>query len=180
MILAVQAVHEKRIVHSDLKLGNFVIVQGELKIIDFGISKQIEGDTVNVYEESIMGTIDYMSPEMFTSTNGHFKHGRASDIWALGVILYRLCFGKSPFAGRTFPERMKNITDPNYIVDFKSQTVFGTEADPLLVDAISNCLRYNPDRRPTTQQLLLHPFLSPQFCDNCIRQMLEKFGKEST
>src|SRR3569833_2579219 len=78
MLECLQAVHAHDIVHSDLKPANFVVVQGRLKLIDFGIANAIQTDeTVNVHRETQVGTPSYMSPESlmdsqqyaFTTTN---------------------------------------------------------------------------------------------------------------
>ncbi|KAK5275663.1 hypothetical protein LTR16_012254, partial [Cryomyces antarcticus] len=70
MLECVQAVHAHDIVHSDLKPANFLLVQGRLKLIDFGIANAIEVDhTVNVHRDSHVGTPNYMSPESITDTN---------------------------------------------------------------------------------------------------------------
>lgn len=55
MLEAVQAVHEQKVVHSDLKPANFVLVKGRLKIIDFGIAKAIANDTVNIQRDVQVG-----------------------------------------------------------------------------------------------------------------------------
>ncbi len=55
---AVQGIHELRIVHSDLKPANFLLVQGQLKLIDFGIAKSIAGDTTSISRESQVGWED--------------------------------------------------------------------------------------------------------------------------
>jgi len=75
MLSAVHAIHEQRIIHSDLKPANFLFVRGALKLIDFGIAKAIQSDdTTNIYRESHIGTLNYMSPEAIldteTGTNG--------------------------------------------------------------------------------------------------------------
>jgi serine/threonine-protein kinase TTK/MPS1 len=53
---AVSGVHDQRIVHSDLKPANFLLVEGQLKLIDFGIAKAICGDTTSIARESQVGT----------------------------------------------------------------------------------------------------------------------------
>lgn len=63
MLQAVHAVHLEKVVHTDLKPANFVLVKGRLKIIDFGIAKAIANDTVNIQRDTQMGTTNYMSPE---------------------------------------------------------------------------------------------------------------------
>ena len=52
MLQAVQTIHEKAIVHSDLKPANFLLVAGSLKLIDFGIAKAIPNDTTNIYRDA--------------------------------------------------------------------------------------------------------------------------------
>lgn len=52
MVRAVQSVHDAKIVHCDLKPANFIVVQGTLKLIDFGISKAIMNDTTNIVREN--------------------------------------------------------------------------------------------------------------------------------
>jgi hypothetical protein len=84
MLSAVHAIHEERIIHSDLKPANFLFVRGALKLIDFGIAKAIQSDdTTNIYRESHIGTLNYMSPEAIldteTGTNGpRMRIGRVS------------------------------------------------------------------------------------------------------
>jgi len=94
-------VHAAGVVHRDLKPANLFLVElpsGErtLKIMDFGISK-IAGEAIEVTHTTVsLGTPAYMSPEQVRSA----KHiDSRSDIWSLGVILYRLLSGKLPFHG---------------------------------------------------------------------------------
>jgi serine/threonine-protein kinase TTK/MPS1 len=69
MLSAVHCIHEERIIHSDLKPANFLFVRGALKLIDFGIAKAIQSDdTTNIYRESHIGTLNYMSPEAILDT----------------------------------------------------------------------------------------------------------------
>ena len=56
MLRAVQAIHEEKIVHSDLKPANFLLVQGQLKLIDFGIAKRMGDDTTNIHRDQQVGT----------------------------------------------------------------------------------------------------------------------------
>jgi serine/threonine-protein kinase TTK/MPS1 len=62
MLEAVHAIHEERVVHSDLKPANFLFVRGALKLIDFGIAKAIQDETTNIHRDHQVGTVNYMSP----------------------------------------------------------------------------------------------------------------------
>lgn len=62
-----QAVHDERVVHADLKPANFVLVSGQVKLIDFGIAKACSRDTTAIFRENVTGTVRYMSPEALKS-----------------------------------------------------------------------------------------------------------------
>mmetsp|Transcript_14147 Transcript_14147/g.20894 ORF Transcript_14147/g.20894 Transcript_14147/m.20894 type:complete len:897 (-) Transcript_14147:426-3116(-) len=148
MLSAVHSIHEERIIHSDLKPANFLFVRGTLKLIDFGIAKAIQNeDTTNIYRDSQIGTLNYMSPEAILDTgseNGEarMKIGRASDIWSLGCILYQMVFGRTPFASLHMIQKMQAIVNPAHKIPFPG------EADEAAVDAIKKCLRRTPENRP--------------------------------
>ncbi|KAJ3259254.1 hypothetical protein HDU77_001909 [Chytriomyces hyalinus] len=160
MLQAVQQIHNEKIVHSDLKPANFLIVEGALKLIDFGIAKAIPNDTTNVQRDYQTGTLNYMAPEaiLFTESNsskGHLKLGRASDIWSLGCILYQLVYGQPPFSSLPIVQKLNAIVDPNYVIQFKDV------GDAALLDVMKSCLNRDPKARMTIPQLLAHPFLNP-------------------
>lgn len=162
MLAAVNAVHQAKIVHCDLKPANFLLVQGTLKLIDFGISKAILNDTTNIVRENQVGTVNYMSPEALQESSialdrGKLKIGRPSDIWSLGCILYEMTFARPPFAQfTTLIQRLHKILDPSYEIEFP--TAFKNSH---LSDLIKNCLKRPPKDRLTLAQLSQHPFLKP-------------------
>ncbi|KAJ3028505.1 Dual-specificity kinase, spindle pole body (SPB) duplication and spindle checkpoint function [Rhizophlyctis rosea] len=116
MCRAVMSIHEEGVIHSDLKPANFLLVDGELKLIDFGIAKSIPNDTTNIKREHQTGTINYMAPEAITFVNErekdpYLKLGRSSDVWSLGCILYQLMYGKPPFAHLPVVGKLRSICD---------------------------------------------------------------------
>jgi serine/threonine-protein kinase TTK/MPS1 len=148
MLSAVHCIHEERIIHSDLKPANFLFVRGALKLIDFGIAKAIQSDdTNNIYRESHIGTLNYMSPEAILDTgsgnNGpRMKIGRASDVWSLGCILFEMVYGKTPFAALHFIQKLQAIVNPNHEIEFPDH------GDEDAIDAIKQCFLRNPEERP--------------------------------
>ena len=97
MLKSVSVVHKMNIVHSDLKPANFLIVEGMLKLIDFGIASSVQDDKTHVTKENQMATLNYISPETLNSS-GNIKIGFKSDVWSLGCILYNLVYKKLPFS----------------------------------------------------------------------------------
>ena len=87
------AAHENGVVHRDIKSANLIVTpQGLVKIMDFGIAR-LAGRTPLTKEETVLGTLAYMSPEQLQGK----KCDRRTDIWSLGVMLCEMISGRLPF-----------------------------------------------------------------------------------
>ncbi|MEC7521148.1 MAG: serine/threonine-protein kinase [Myxococcota bacterium] len=97
---ALRAAHEQNVIHRDLKPGNVMLVPGpegeQVKVLDFGLVKVMRDDSEELTAEGrFLGSPRYMSPEQIT----HSPMDGRSDLYSLGVILYRMLCGDCPYAG---------------------------------------------------------------------------------
>lgn len=91
---AIGYLHSKNIIHRDLKSENVLIDQnGDLKVTDFGLAKNNMPNTKDATTNTFCGTPNYMAPEIVEGG----KYNQTVDWWSLGIILYQMTFGTSPF-----------------------------------------------------------------------------------
>jgi serine/threonine-protein kinase TTK/MPS1 len=166
MLYAVRALHQRDIVHADLKPANFILVGGVLKLIDFGIAKKIQSDRTSITRDVIVGSFNYISPEAvgnFIDLGGrvsdqnkpNMKISTKSDVWSLGCILYYLVYGRLPFGTIShLALKLEAIVNPNHTISFLDTDL------PHVVDVLRRCLDRNPRSRPTVDELLQHPFVT--------------------
>lgn len=108
---ALQYLHSQNTSHRDIKPENFMLVKKNditcIKMIDFGLSKQIRDQSVSMHTMS--GSPYYIAPEVFLQS-----YNLLIDIWSAGVVLYIMLSGKVPFPGRTETEIIQNVMKGEY------------------------------------------------------------------
>ncbi|MEU3509408.1 protein kinase [Streptomyces longwoodensis] len=137
MAAALSAIHERGMVHLDLKPGNVLLTADGPRVIDFGIA-QIERLTEP--RRGFAGTYAYASPEQLREQP---VFTAASDVFSLGTVLARLALGRSPWGGDT-ATAVANIRAG--IPDLR-------ELPPSLHDVVRSCLHLDPARRPTPHEV---------------------------
>lgn len=156
IIGSVSYLHSKDIIHRDLKLENFLFMDksenSELKMIDFGLSKHfVRGERVH---ESV-GTPYTVAPEVILGTG----YDEKCDVWGIGVITYLLLSGDAPFGGACEGEDLMEVRN-NILsgeVSFE-ESCWGLVSEAA-IDYIKTLLVLDPQKRPSANELLNHPWL---------------------
>jgi len=133
-------VHKSRIIHRDIKPENILVINGQYKIADFGVSKQL--NSVQQYAQTAIGTPLYIAPEIWRFEPYDYK----VDIWSLGCLLYEICNGDPPFVGLDFSEIISKVE--NHEIHR-----INPKYSPKLENHIREMLSLEPHFRPTIEDI---------------------------
>jgi len=146
IVNAVYFLHQNNIIHRDIKPENILIGDNNLlKLCDFGWAKEL---TMN-NRSTFCGTVEYMAPEIV----GSGKYDCGVDIWSLGILLYELLIGHSPF---------KSKKDKNTMIKIQLHDLVFDKNKPLSKDCkdlIQGLLDMNPLNRFKLKDIFEHPFI---------------------
>ena len=157
VVNAVYFLHKNNLIHRDIKPENILLNGDKIKLCDFGWC--CETNTNN--RKSFCGTFEYMAPEIIKET----PYGKPVDIWALGILLYELYFGVSPFSSNKVNEEqtkevINNIMLKRLFFDRKSISYD-------MKDLIIHMLEDDINRRYTIDEVVSHPWFKK--CKNKIQ-----------
>ena len=166
MFSGIAYLHDKNIVHRDLKLENILISEIEvdkktndrffwIKIIDFGTAKIFEK---NKKEKSVVGSSYYIAPEVLKKS-----YNEKCDTWSIGVILYMLIVGRAPFDGVDDDEIISNIKKGKYNSNHKKLI----ESSKEVQDLVKKLLLVDSKKRLSAIDALKHPWFK-KFKAKCI------------
>ena len=139
---AMHVAHGHGIVHRDLKPANILLtVDGVPKIADFGLAKRLQTDSALTASGNILGTPSYMSPEQAAGRNRDV--GPASDVYALGAILYEMLTGRAPFLGATSWEVISQVLGNDPVPPRRLQPLVPRDLETICL----KCLAKDPAKR---------------------------------
>ena len=166
-------IHKLNLIHRDIKGANIMLSEdGYAKLGDFGIGIQMTDDE---YRTSKKGSPHWMSPQVIMNKNYDMK----TDIWSLGITCLELVEGEPPFADLNPDEVMLKIANnppkSEDIIDPKEHT-------DEFIDFVNLCLEINPNKRPSADILIKHPFIvklskKEEFLKQLINEHIEEVEK---
>ena len=177
IISAFRYIHEKKIIHRDVKLENillhyddeedkknFNLMKAQVKIIDFGFACKISKEGL---QYSVLGSPINMDPlilkKLNSSHNPKFKkekqlgYNEMADIWSIGTICYEMLIGSPAFDSQDMEELVKKVEDGSYSIP--------TSLSHEVVSFMNGMLQYDGKRRLTAAQLSRHDFLNKDIKD---------------
>lgn len=149
MLAAIDYVHQKSIMHRDIKAENFLLADESptsvVRMIDFGMATTFtHGQVFN----EICGSPHYLAPELIGQ-----KYNHMVDVWAFGVLMYLIMYGHYPFDSKNTRDIMvKVLTDP---IKWQTKAKLGTQT----LSFLKKVLEHNPKRRITAEAALKHPWI---------------------
>ena len=171
---ALDAAHDAGVLHRDIKPDNVMIDRrGEIKVVDFGIAHRLDGDAPGPLDEAIttrvnaiaatiadtlpqsdlgataqtiFGTPAYMAPEVICGQ----PPLPASDVYALGVMLYEGLADHLPYPDKSVLEALTLVADPT--AEFQPLAGSRPDLDPAIVELVESMMAFDPEQRPTAAE----------------------------
>uniref|UniRef100_A0A3B4T5I0 Rho-associated protein kinase n=1 Tax=Seriola dumerili TaxID=41447 RepID=A0A3B4T5I0_SERDU len=169
VVLALDAIHSMGFIHRDIKPDNMLLDQhGHLKLADFGTCMKMDS-TGMVHCDTAVGTPDYISPEVLQSQGGDGNYGRECDWWSVGVFIYELLVGETPFYAESLVGTYGKIMNHKNSLIFPDDVEMSTEAKALICAFLTD--RTVRLGRTGVDEIKCHPFFkSDQWTFDNIRE----------
>lgn len=138
VVLALDAIHSMGFIHRDVKPDNMLLDKhGHLKLADFGTCMRMDRDGM-VRSDTAVGTPDYISPEVLKSQGGEGYYGRECDWWSVGVFLYELLIGDTPFYADSLVGTYGKIMDHKNSLLFPDDIEISKDAKHLICSFLTD------------------------------------------
>lgn len=158
LLQTAEYLHSHGVVHRDIKPDNvlYEAEEGTLKLIDFGVSALERPGQADLW--TVTGSLYYKAPEMFAGS-----YNNKVDVWAVGVVVYELLHGHTPFAREFLNDTVEGIRHTSI------DECLGADLEPFTRDFLRKCLAKDPQVRLSAREAMKEPFIL-QACNKSITQ----------
>lgn len=156
VVLALDTIHNMGFVHRDVKPDNMLLDRyGHLKLADFGTCMRMDSDGL-VRSSNAVGTPDYISPEVLQSQGGTGVYGRECDWWSVGIFLYEMLVGDTPFYADSLVGTYGKIMDHQKSLKFPPESELSENAKSLIKGFLTD--QDSRLGRKSVEEIKRHPF----------------------
>ncbi|XP_024909939.1 rho-associated protein kinase 2 [Cynoglossus semilaevis] len=156
VVMALDAIHSMGFIHRDVKPDNMLLDRlGHLKLADFGTCMKMDS-TGMVHCDTAVGTPDYISPEVLKSQGGDGYYGRECDWWSVGVFIFEMLVGDTPFYADSLVGTYSKIMDHKNSLNFPDDVEISKDAKNIICAFLTD--REVRLGRSGVEEIKRHPF----------------------
>uniref|UniRef100_A0A673CIT3 non-specific serine/threonine protein kinase n=1 Tax=Sphaeramia orbicularis TaxID=375764 RepID=A0A673CIT3_9TELE len=156
VVMALDAIHSMGFIHRDVKPDNMLLDRhGHLKLADFGTCMKMD-TTGMVHCDTAVGTPDYISPEVLKSQGGDGYYGRECDWWSVGVFIFEMLVGDTPFYADSLVGTYSRIMDHKNSLNFPDDVEISKDAKSIICAFLTD--REVRLGRNGVEEIKRHPF----------------------